>query len=141
MKGKIITEEFVKNSIIKWLSANRWGHFQFGGLRDHGADIRARHVQYARFFLIETKGESFAASAVSQRETAFVYSLGQIITRMKSGARDYYGLGLPDSVANIAKRRIPWKIAKKLLLYIFSVNNEGKVNRYTWQDLKNLQSK
>jgi len=74
-------------------------------------------------------------------ETTFVYSLGQIITRMKiAGARYYYGLGLPEKSARIAMRRIPWQISKKLLLYIFSVNDHGRVKQYSWKELKKIQS-
>jgi hypothetical protein len=75
-------------------------------------------------------------------EVAFVYSLGQIITRMKYGGstRNYYALGLPEISAKIALRRIPWQVSKKLLLYVFSVNAQGKVKQYSWQDLKKLQN-
>jgi hypothetical protein len=40
---------------------------------------------------------------------------------MKTGGttRYYYGLGLPEKSANIALRRLPWQVAKKLLLYVF----------------------
>lgn len=141
--GKIITERFVRRSIIASLARKGWDR----GLREketaeHGVDIKVRHNRYARYFFIETKGESSSKSAKSVREVAFVYSLGQIITRMKAGkARYYYGLGLPDSSASIAIRRIPWQVAKRLLLYIFSVNKNGKIKQYSWRDLKNIQSK
>jgi hypothetical protein len=60
---------------------------------------------------------------------------------MKTGgtARYYYGLGLPESSAKIAIRRVPWQVAKKLLFYILSVSKDGKVGQYTWQNLKKLQ--
>jgi hypothetical protein len=61
---------------------------------------------------------------------------------MKTGnARYYYGLGLPESSAKIAIRRIPWQVAKKLLLYVFSVNIEGRVKQYSWGNLKTIQTK
>lgn len=138
---KILTERFVRRAIIDYLSRKGWDR----GLREketaeHGVDIKVRHNRYSRYFFIETKGESTSKSAKSVRETAFVYSLGQIITRMKTGAaRYYYGIGLPEAVARIASRRIPWQIAKKLLLYVFSVNIEGKVKQYSWKDLKIVQ--
>lgn len=131
-----ISEEFVKRSIIKWLSQNEWGtNLEFGGLQDKGVDIKVRHNRYSRYFLIEAKGEGKIRQA---DEVAFVYSLGQIITRMKSGGstRNYYALGLPEVSAKIALRRIPWQVAKKLLLYIFSVDKKGKVTQYSWQDIK-----
>lgn len=136
---KPLTEKFVKQSIIKWLFRNGWGrNLEVGELRDQGVDIRVRNNNFSRYFLIETKGESKIRQG---QEVAFVYSLGQIITRMKHGGttRTYYGLGLPESSAKIAIRRVPWQVAKKLLLYIFSVSRDGKVKQYAWQDLKKFQ--
>lgn len=133
-KFKILSEDFVKNSIIKWLSANNWGHLQFGGLREKGVDIKAKHNQYPIYYFIETKGEGKIKQA---DEVAFVYSLGQIITRMNTNnTRNKYALGLPESSAKIALRRLPWQIAKKLLLYILAVDKQGKVIQYSWKDLK-----
>lgn len=136
---KLISEKFVKQSIIKWLFRNNWGrNLEVRELRDQGVDIRVRHNKYARYFLIETKGESKLRQG---QEVAFVYSLGQVITRMKTGGstRYYYGLGLPESSAKIAVRRVPYQVAKKLLLYIFSVSRNGKVKQYSWQDLRKVQ--
>lgn len=134
-----MSEEFVKNSIIRYLSRNEWGtNLQFGALHDHGVDIKVRHNRYSRYFLIECKGQGIGRGS---NEVAFVYSLGQIISRMKSSGltRYYYGLGLPEKSAKIALRRLPWQVAKKLLLYVFSVTTDGKVTKYTWQDLKKVQ--
>jgi hypothetical protein len=138
---KAMPERFVRRAIITYLARRGWDR----GLREketaeHGVDIKVRHNRYARYFFIETKGESSSKSAKSVREVAFVYSLGQIITRMKTGnARYYYGIGLPEPSAKIAIRRIPWQVAKKLLLYIFSVDNRGKVRQYNWKDMKGSQ--
>ncbi len=140
-REKPLSEEFVKRAMIKWLTRNEWGtNLEFGGLRDKGVDIKVRHNRYSRYFLIEAKGEGVSKSWRSQNEVNFVYGLGQLITRINtSGARYYYGLALPESMARIAIRRIPWQIAKKLLLYIFSVTKDEKVKQYTWQDLKKIQ--
>jgi len=137
----VMKERFVRNAVIDYLGRR----LHYGtNLRtktgsEHGVDIRVRHNRYGRWFLVETKGESKAKSARSQRETSFIYSLGQIITRMASGARDYYGIGLPEKSAQIAIRRIPWKVAKKLHLCIFSVNINGKVTKYDWKGMRNVQ--
>jgi len=136
---KPLSEKFVKQSIIKWLFRNGWGrNLEVGELRDQGVDIKVRNNKFSRYFLIETKGEGKTRQV---NESTFVHSLGQIITRMKTGGttRYYYGLGLPESSAKIAIRRVPWQVAKKLLFYIFSVSKDGKVRQYTWQNLKNLQ--
>jgi len=36
-------------------------------------------------------------------------------------------------------RRLPWQVAKKLLLYVFSVDGKGNVKKYDWQKLKKHQ--
>lgn len=135
----IISEEFVQRAVIKWLSKNGWGHFEFDDLHTHGVDIKAKNVKYGRYFFIEAKGES---AGKSRCETAFVYSLGQIITRMKDGGttRNYYGLALPTKSANIALRRVPWQVACRLSLNIFAVDSKGAVNRFSWKDIKEKQS-
>ncbi len=135
---KIISEEFVKRSVIQFLSSKGWGKgLRFGALTERGVDILVRHNNYSRYFLIETKGASVNRSGA---EVAFVYSLGQIITRMNVGnARYYYGLGLPEKAAKIALRRVPYQIALKLVLHIFSVNDAGKVTWYKPADIKRLQ--
>lgn len=141
-----LSEKFVKKAIIKWLFRNGWGrNLEVGELRDRGVDIKVRHNNYSRYFLIETKGmgsKNIKAPA-ARREVIFINSLGQIITRMKTSGstRYYYGLGLPELSTKIAVRRLPWQIAKKLLLYIFSVSREGRVKQYSWQDLKKIQKK
>lgn len=134
-------EEFVKTSIIKFLSRNEWGtNLQFGPLTERGVDIKVCHNRYSRYFLIETKGEGECRASA---ENSFVYSLGQIVTRMKTTGktRYYYGLGLPEKAGKIAIRRIPWQIAKKLLLYIFVVTPKGNVTKYSWRELHKQQIK
>ena len=138
---KRISENFVKYRIVEWLAENDYTkHLKIKALREQGVDIKVRHRRYARYFLIETKGQGKIRQA---DENAFMSSLAQIITRMKIGGstRYYFGLGLPHTSAQIALRRLPWQVANKLLLYIFSVNKEGKVTQYSWKDLKERQQK
>ena len=135
-----LKEDFVKESIIKYLSTLQWGHFEFGGLHTHGVDIKAKKIGYSRYIFIEVKGSSELRQS---DEVGFVYSLGQIITRMKDNGstRNYYAIGLPDFAAKIAIRRLPWQVAKKLLLNIYSVNSFGEVEEYTWKELQKSQIK
>ena len=136
---KLISEEFVKRAIIQWLSRNGWGYFNFDEPHSHGVDISAR--KGGRVIFIETKGES---SGHSGNEVRFIYGLGQLVTRMKvvDAPRAFnYALGLPTAVAKIALRRIPWKWAKKLTVDVLAINESGKVQRYTWKDLKKNQIK
>jgi hypothetical protein len=133
-----ISEEFVKQSVIKFLANNGWSkNLEFGSLKDHGVDIRATNIKYSRPFLIETKGTS---SAKSSCENAFVHSLGQIVTRMKGPqARYYYGLALPKLSADIALRRVSYQFAVGMCLHILSVENDGEVKWYKPEDIKRHQ--
>jgi hypothetical protein len=135
---KILSERKVQDYIISYLGRKGWArNIKRRDLHEHDVDIKIRHNKYSRYFLIETKGESGSKSAKSVSENSFICSLGQIITRMKTGeSRYYYGIGLPESSARIAIRRLPWQLAKKLLLYVFSVDNAGKVRQYSWKELK-----
>lgn len=136
----MLTEDFVKNSVIKYLSNNGWGYFKFSDLHTHGVDLRAKKHGYGRYILVEAKGEGKIRSS---NEVAFIYSLGQIVTRMSTNGntRYYYGIALPENSAKIAIRRLPWQVAKKLLLYIFSVDQTGNVIQYSWKELSKSQQK
>ncbi len=142
-----MTETEIQNRIVAYLSAKGWNHKLVSkGLREHGADIVVRdnnNKNKARYLFVECKGESQAKSAKSITETVWLYALGQLVTRMKVVAKNayLYGLGLPESSAKIALRRIPWKIAQHLSLRIYSVNNEGLVSEFTPRHLRSIQEK
>ena len=141
MNQKNLSETFVKNAVIKWLSKNGWGHLEFDELHKHGVDIRAKKgIRRSRIIFVEVKGDSESKSG---NEVRFIYGLGQLVTRMKvvdaKGAYTY-ALAAPAMVSKIALRRIPWQFAKKLCLEIFEVSADEQVKRYTWQDFRRKQS-
>ncbi len=142
---KLISEKFVIERIKKHL-APQWQVVSQKDLYEKGCDLVLKDVfnkHQARRFLIECKGKSYAKSAKSVNETVWLYALGQLITRMKVIARHAYkyGLGLPEVSAEKALRRIPWKVARDLSLYVFSVSDNGKVTEYSPKDFKTLQIK
>lgn len=107
---RLLKEPFVKKAIIKWLSYKGWGrNLESGELNERGVDIRVRHNNFARYFLVEVKGEG---RSMQVNQGVFVNAVGQIITRMNTAAKYKYGLGLPNKSAAIAIRRVPWQIAK-----------------------------
>ena len=136
MGDKYLDETSVQHAIIKWLSKNNWQILDIPILHSKGVDIKAKHNRYGRYFSIETKGGKFS-------EVNFVYSLGQIITRMRDSGttRNYYALGLPEQSAKIAIRRVPYQVAVKLCLHVFSVDINGNVKLYSPKDLKKIQKK
>jgi len=141
---KIITEKFVEEAILTYLDKKGWNYnIKTKGLHEHGCDIivtDSLNKNKARRFFIECKGKSYAKSAKAIADTNFLFALGQIITRMKVIAKHAYkyGIGLPEESAKKALRRIPWQAARHLCLYIFSVNDEGKVTEYSPKDFKKL---
>lgn len=137
-KNRAISEEFVQNRLVEWLSKNDWRIVKAATLTERGVDIKAVHNKYSRYYLIECKGSKNSSS----EEVAFVYALGQIITRMNTSGttRYYYGIALPEKSAKKAIKRIPYHLAKKLLLHVFSVDEFGKVIRYMPKDIEKIQN-
>ena len=107
----------------------------FGNQR--GCDIEARHRRYRRLFLIECKG----VNSPNYRDAAFINGLGRIVTRMAQGAASphRYGLGLPRDAAETALRRIPWRLARALNLYVFSVTPAARVKLHSWRKMRAVQ--
>jgi hypothetical protein len=144
---KEISEKIVEKAILKHLAKKGWDYnIKTKGLHEHGCDIvvtSSRNKNKATRFLIECKGKSYAKSAKSVNETVWLYSLGQIISRMSVIAKHAYkyGLGLPEISAKKALRRIPWQAARHLCLYVFSVDDGGKVTEYSPKDFKVFNNK
>jgi len=124
MNNKILKERDIQLTVRDYLFKIGWGTNAYIKQTDEkGVDIRVQNnIANSRYFFIETKGESASKSARQVSETSFVYSLGQLVTRMKVVDAKYayqYGLGLPKKSADIAIRRIPWQFAKKICLFVF----------------------
>lgn len=138
-----IDEKFVIERIKKHL-APQWQVVAEKDLHEKGCDLVLKDIKNkyeARRFLIECKGKSYAKSAKSVNETIWLFALGQLISRMSVVARHAYkyGLGLPEVSAKKALHRIPWQAARHLCLYVFSVDDNGKVKEYSPKDFKSHQ--
>lgn len=140
---KVIDESLVTQAVKNFL-APKWSVVSEKDLHEKGCDLVLRDEENkhkARRFLIECKGKSYAKSARAVNETQWLYGLGQIMTRMSVIAPHayLYGLGLPEVSAKVALRRIPWQAARHLCLYIFSVDDNGIVTKYSPGDFKKFQ--
>lgn len=130
-----LSERHVRRAIRDYLFRTGWGrNYQEKETHERGVDIRVRHNTYARYFLIETKGESFAKSAKSQRETAFVYSLGQIITRMQTPRARYYTASVSQnralaSPSVVSRGRSPSSSSSTSSLSIPEAKSRGAAGR------------
>lgn len=139
-------ESFIQKAVIKYLDRNNaYGRSKTTKRSwEHGVDIKVRHNKYSRYWLVEVKGGSNAKSASSVDTNNFVFALGQILTRIQSitppvakkGSRKY-GVAYPDYfVKFLERRRLHWNLCKSLNLYIFLVNEKGKVEEYDWKRIK-----
>jgi len=150
MNTDLLTEKFVQDSIINYLSQNGWGvNMRSKALKEHGVDIKVRNDKVSRYFLIEVKGDASPTAKFprSHREVNFNLALGQIITRMHTvGNRAYkyrykYGVGYPSSFKEIVLRRLPHDVCDKLNLYVFFADKVGSVEMYDWKAIKEHQNK
>ena len=125
-KEKIISEDKVIEAVLAWAYKNKWGFRpQIKHGHKHGVDLELNHEKTRHKYYIECKGGP-------HHEVNFVYSLGQIITRMNRKPLGVnYGIALPTRSAEIARKRIPRNFAIRNKLTIFSVSNDGKVKRLT----------
>lgn len=131
----MLTEEFVKNSVVKWLNKQNYVVLDLKTLLGHGADIRAKKARSSNYFIIEAKGDA----SEKGRQVNFVSALGEIIQRIKHERHYRYAIALPESYSNLVYRKIPWVAAKKIKLEVLLVDNKGRVERITWRQLKDYQ--
>lgn len=141
-KTKIITEDFVQKSLIKYLKDKGWNtSLKHAELWEHGVDIKVRNNRFSRYWLIEVKGDpsSSVKSPGGSRSSSFNSALGQIITRMhRNGKRVYkygykYGIAFPNSFRNMILKKLPFDVMDKLNLYLFFVNHKGEVEEIDWR--------
>lgn len=140
---KPLSELFVKRAIVRYLSRIGYSrNLQEKETGEHGIDIKVRHNQYPRYYIVEAKGDPDPKKVKhpgSRREVSFLIVLGQIVTRMTTAAKYWYGIGLPDSYKDKVFRRLPWRLCKKLQLNVLLVDKAGKVQKIDWKRLKSGQ--
>lgn len=141
----IITEDFVQSCVIRHLEENGWSKsLKSKELWEQGVDIKVRNNNFARYWLIEAKGDPSVKviNPSGSQSSSFNSALGQIITRMhRNGARGYkygykYGIAFPSSFRGMVLRKIPFDVMDKLNLYLFFVDKSGFVEELDWKKVK-----
>ena len=144
----IITESFVQNALISHLENNDWStSLKSAELWEHGVDIKVRNNKFARYWLIEAKGDPSAKvkNPSGSRSSSFNSALGQIITRMhRNGKRSYkygykYGIAFPASFRRMVIKKIPFDVMDKLNLYVFFVDSKSNVEEIDWKTMKKIK--
>lgn len=133
-----ISEDVVKNAVLIHLGKHGYRPASIKTISEHGVDIVVRKQNYGRYFLVEVKGDPSpkAAHPNSGREVRFVYSLGQLLTRINPDRGYYYGLAYPSSYRELALRRLKYpSLLKKLKIHLFFVDEKRRVEDLTWKDL------
>jgi hypothetical protein len=136
-----MTEDQIRNAVVAQLGRMKWRVTHVKTLHEHGVDITARHIAFARYFLIEAKGDppKHVKHPNSGREVNFIQALGQIVTRMKPSTGYYYGIAFPNSYREKVLKRLPWQVATHLKLHVFLVRSSTAVAVYTWKNLRESQ--
>lgn len=151
-----LKEEKIIERVVDFLCGKEKGNWKIQTLNphanhQHGADIVIKGGESkTEKFIIECKGKSYAKSANSINKEGWLVALGQLVTRMEnpriiqSGKNKgepnkavKYGLGLYWVGARVALKRIPYEIAKIMNLYIFSVDDDGFVQKFSPKYFKN----
>lgn len=136
-----LTEEFVRNRVLEWLSKQGYGYFsRVRTLQEHGEDIKARRTGSNNYFIIEVKGES-ESNPVKMRYPTLVSALGELLQRVKYQRHFRYAIALPEGFRELILRRVPWVATKKIGFEFLLVNEEGKVTRITWRDLQSSETR
>jgi len=134
-----LTEEFVKNHVLEWLSKKGYGVIKVKTMTEHGEDIRARKIKSRNYFIVECKGDPPGKNPEKIRHGFFVSGLGEVIQRVRHEKHYRYGLAFPESYRQLVFKRVPWVGCKRLGVEFLLVSNKGKVERITWRDLKEPQ--
>ena len=146
---KLLTEPFVQDCVIEHLSKQGYGKpLKPKGLREHGVDIKVKHKNYGRYYLVECKGDPSkkVKAPEGSRNSIMNSAIGQIITRMHTKRkRSYkygykYGIAFPVSFKERVAMKIPYDACDKLNLGLFFVNSFGEVEEYNHRKLKVIQS-
>ena len=142
--GQTLSEKYIVSRVRAFLTDKSNG----GNWHDDKTRQADLHQKGVDLYFVGGKrnGERFLVECKKQykspaRET-WLDALGQLVTRMSvSGARGNnefvtpssykYGLGLHKDMAAIALRRIPKAAAQILNLYVFSVDDDGFVKKWT----------
>lgn len=139
-----LSEEFIASRVRGFL-VNRENGGNWHDDKTRQADLHQKGVD---LYLVggSKNGERFLIECKKQYTGSgkenWLNGLGQIITRMSvsssRGKNDFvmpssykYGLGLHKDMAVIALKRIPKAVAQILNLYIFSVDDDGYVKKWT----------
>ncbi|MEM2955363.1 MAG: hypothetical protein QXM25_01435 [Nitrososphaerales archaeon] len=138
-----LTEEFVRNRVLEWLSKQGYGIIsRVKTISEHGVDIKVRKTKSYSYFVIEVKGDPPTTKHPEKiRHPAFLSALGEIVQRVKHERHYRYALALPSSFQKLVFRRLPWVAAKKIGLEVLLVDAKGKVTRITWREIKEHQTK
>ena len=83
MAKKALTERDVRRAIIIWLGRQGYNtNLKEKETHEHGVDIKVKHKNYGKYYLVEVKGDRWV-------EVNFIQALGQIVSRMDTANYNY----------------------------------------------------
>lgn len=151
MKAKSIRslkEQFVKKHVLKYLDRKSFGNSRedMTDLYQRGVDIKVKHRSCGWYYLVECKGDPSekVKHPNGWRSSATNSALGQIISRMHTSRKSFYGgynygVAFPYSFKEKVLKKIPYYVCNRLRLSIFLVKQKGEVEKYDHRKLRVLQ--
>ena len=148
---KLLKEQFVKRSVLKYLDKYGFGDTKnrITDLREKGVDIKVQKLRpepCGWYYLVECKGDpgEKVKHPNGWRSSATNSALGQIISRMHTNRKSPYGgynfgVAFPYSFKDKVLKKIPQYVCNRLRLSIFLVDNRGNVEKYDYRKLKVIQ--
>lgn len=148
---KLLKEQFVKRRVLKYLQKLGWGdpNEKITDLQEKGVDLRVKKLRprpCGWYYLVECKGDpgEKVKHPNGWRSSATNSALGQIISRMHTKRKSWYGgynygVAFPYSFKGKVLKKIPYYACNRLRLSIFLVNQRGEVEKYDHRKLKKLQ--
>lgn len=133
-----LTEEFVRNRVLEWLSSHGYSATKVKTLSEHGPDILAKKIGSNRFYIVEVKGDVHTERN-SLHHGVLLSALGEIMLRVQEQKYCKYAVGIPESYREMVIRRVQWILMKKMGLDFLFVNTKGEVEKLNWPKLKNMQ--
>lgn len=139
----LLSEDRVKNAVIVQLAKMGYLPVRIKAIRERGVDIVARHRRYGRYFLVEVKGDPSknVKSPGAGRDVHFIYSVGQLMTRIVPERGYYYGLAYPISYRKLVMHRLPSALMKKLHIHLFFVSESLRVEVVKWREVRGVPRK
>jgi len=135
--NKLVTEQAVKNALLKHFCKQRYHPDQYKEKSEHGWDLIVKYPGNSRRIRVEAKGDT---KAKSQQNNKVITGLGQVVTRFVPGQTNIHGLAFPSNWRDTVFNKISHAAMQALNLRVYLVKPDGKVDEISLQNYHLVKS-